>query len=201
MNHLSRIEDMIPAITAGLVLIIAICAFSLSFYNLQLQALEAGIHPLLSFLWPVCLDALLIAGSLMILRSSLRDERALVGWSVLIAFTIISTGFNVIHSPADIISRCAHAIAPISLCVSVELLMICIKSSIKQPDNALVTEKVTSVTKRGRGSNAAQRIQEHYKRYPDMSTRDRAEALGLHRSTIDRHLKNAACIGAVIYDR
>lgn len=40
--------------------------------NLQAGAVKAGITPLLTWAWPVCVDALLIAGSLMILRSDLN---------------------------------------------------------------------------------------------------------------------------------
>ena len=43
-------------------------------------------------------------------------------------------------------------------------------------------------TKRGRASDAAARIQEHYRLYPNMSAKERAKALNLHRSTITRHL-------------
>jgi len=192
MISFSRIEANIPQVTAVLVLVIAICAFCLSFYNLQLQATEAGINPWLSWMWPVCLDCLLIAGSLMVLRSSLRGDSAYVGWSVLLVFTGISTGFNVIHSPADIISRLAHAVPPVSLCVSIELLMLCIKSDLQQPAPSTPVESMQQkqhVTKPSRSSIPGL-ILEHYAKYPDTSITEAAAVLGLHRSTISRHLKS-----------
>jgi|GEM_PF-1544074 len=126
-----RIEQAIPDFTAMVVLITTISSFALSFFNLQEAALEAGINPWLTWMWPLCIDAILIGGSLMILRSSLKHESSIVGWLVLLAFTTISTVFNVLHSPSDILSRSAHAIPPIALCVSVELLMIIIRSDLR----------------------------------------------------------------------
>lgn len=126
-----RIEQSIPDLTALVVIITTMSAFALSFCNLQAAAIEAGINPWLSWLWPVCIDAVLIGGSLMILRSSLKNESSIVGWSVLLSFTCISTTFNVFYSPDDIFSRAAHALPPVALCVSVELLMIIIRSDLK----------------------------------------------------------------------
>lgn len=129
-----RLEQTIPDLTGIAVLIIALSAFALSFFNLQAAALEAGISPWLSWLWPVCIDSLLIAGSLMILRSSLRSESPVIGWIVLISFTAVSTAFNVLHSPEGLISRAAHAVPPVALCVSIELLMMTIRSDLMTPE-------------------------------------------------------------------
>lgn len=66
----------------------------------------------------------------MILRSSIRQESPIAGWFVLLIFTGISTAFNVINSPANITDQAAHAIPPVALCVSIELLMMTIKSDL-----------------------------------------------------------------------
>jgi len=79
MIPLHRLEQSIPDLTGLAVLIIAGCAFALSFFNLQAAALEAGISPWLSWLWPVVVDCLLIVGSLFLLRSNLRNESPWVG--------------------------------------------------------------------------------------------------------------------------
>lgn len=112
MIPIRQLERAIPDMAGCAVLIIATSSFLLSFINLQAVAIEAGINPWLSWLWPACIDALLIAGSLMILRSSIRDESPLIGWSVLLSFTAVSTAFNVIHSPADLTAQAAHAVPP-----------------------------------------------------------------------------------------
>jgi hypothetical protein len=45
-------------------------------------------------------------------------------------FTGVSTAFNVYHSPEDFAARAAHAVPPIALCVSLELLMMILKSDL-----------------------------------------------------------------------
>ncbi|MDD1729458.1 MAG: DUF2637 domain-containing protein [Methanospirillum sp.] len=133
-----RMERMIPDVTGGLAILIMVCAFLLSFANLQAGAVEAGISPWLSWAWPVCMDALLIAGSLMILRSSLRQEATRFGWMVVVTFTGVSIGFNIAHSPGDFVSREAHAVPPITLMVSIKMFTMIIRSDLKG-------ERVTSV--------------------------------------------------------
>ena len=185
MIPLHRLEQSIPDLTGLAVLIIAGCAFALSFFNLQAAALEAGISPWLSWLWPLTVDALLIAGSLMILRSNLRNESPWVGWMVLLSFTLVSTIFNVLHSPADVISQAAHAVPPVALCVSIELLMMCIKSDLKvqpvQPEQPMSTPAPMSTP---------DKIVQYFKEHPMSSHAQAAEALGLSRSTVSRHMKN-----------
>jgi hypothetical protein len=81
-------------------------------------------------MWPVCLDAFLLAGSLFILRANLLGESPRPGWWVLLTFTGVSTAFNVYHSPENLVARAAHAVPPIALCVSLELLMMILKSDL-----------------------------------------------------------------------
>ena len=114
----------------SIVCLIISTAFVLSYANLVETAIEAGISPLLAPMWPVCLDAFLLAGSLFILRANLLGETPLPGWAVLLVFTGVSTAFNVYHSPTDFAARAAHAVPPIALCVSLELLMMILKSDL-----------------------------------------------------------------------
>ena len=143
MTIISRIEGYIPDITTILVGTIGLTAFILSFANLRVAAVEAGIQPVLSWAWPICLDCLLIAGSLMILRANLRQEDSRLGWSVLLVFTGSSVAFNIVHSPPDIVSQVAHAVPPIALCVSIELLMTIIKSDVQTMGNGKAKRKYT----------------------------------------------------------
>ncbi len=115
-----------------IVSIIIASAFALSFNNLNETALEAGIPAMLSPLWPLSLDLFLLAGSIYILRANLTDESSTPGWTVLMVFTAVSTAFNVAHSPDGILSRSAHAVPPIALCVSLELLMMILRSDLQR---------------------------------------------------------------------
>ena len=114
----------------SIVCLIISTAFVLTYANLVETAIEAGISPLLAPMWPVCLDAFLLAGSLFILRANLLGETPTPGWAVLLVFTGVSTAFNVYHSPENFAARAAHAVPPIALCVSLELLMMILKSDL-----------------------------------------------------------------------
>jgi len=181
MIDFESIEKEIPDVTGVMVLVIAASAFCLSFYNLQLQAIESGINPWLSWLWPVCIDATLIAGSLMILRASLRNTSPVVGWAVLLSFTSVSVGFNVIHSPPDIISQLAHAVPPIALCVSIELLMLCIKTEVTNTKKPVITKnniKITKVT--------SEDVLCYFEKHQDHTNKQAAAALNVSATHIGR---------------
>ena len=120
----------------SIVCLIISTAFVLSYANLVETAIEAGISPLLAPMWPVCLDAFLLAGSLFILRANLLGETPTPGWAVLLVFTGVSTAFNVYHSPENLVARAAHAVPPIALCVSLELLMMILKSDLTRETKA-----------------------------------------------------------------
>ena len=120
----------------SIVCLIISTAFVLSYANLVETAIEAGISPLLAPMWPVCLDAFLLAGSLFILRANLLGETPTPGWGVLLVFTGVSTAFNVYHSPENLVARAAHAVPPIALCVSLELLMMILKSDLTRETKA-----------------------------------------------------------------
>lgn len=114
----------------SIVCLIISTAFVLSYANLVETAIEAGISPLLAPAWPLLLDSFLLVASLFILRANLLNEDSRIGWLVLLVFTGVSTAFNVYHSPEDFAARAAHAVPPIALCVSLELLMMILKSDL-----------------------------------------------------------------------
>lgn len=169
------IAERIPIITAGLVLVIMCCAFVLSFVNLQATADEADVPWMLTWLFPLTIDAVLICGSLFIYRSNLLDEPALVGWSVLVVFTIISSIFNVLHSPPDVVSRFVHLIPPVALCITTELFMI----TLRKTDGKQVV-----VPKR---SSSEDTVKKYFIDNPLASIADAAKDLSLSRTTIVRY--------------
>jgi hypothetical protein len=117
----------IHLIFAALFAIIAVGAFALSYSNLVETAIDAGINPVLAPLWPLCLDLSIVAGSLFVLLASLRHEKTTEGWIMLLCFTVVSTAFNVVHSPPDLLSRVAHGLPPVIMFSSLEILMIRLK--------------------------------------------------------------------------
>jgi hypothetical protein len=134
MLHHTR---FIQIIFAFLFCVITTSAFALSYVNLTAAAIEAGIIPTLAPLWPLCLDAFIVMGSLFVLQANLNHEPSWPGWITLLCFTVVSTGFNIAHSSPGILSQSAHALPPIALCASLELLMIRIKRDL------LASQRVT----------------------------------------------------------
>ena len=127
---MKEIEQWIPNLTGILTVIVLLCSFILSFSNLRYAAEISLIDPVLTWAWPLCIDSLLVSGSLLVLRNSLRGESTRFGWLVLSVFTGVSIAFNVAVSPETWISRAAHAIPPITLMVSVEILLSIVRSDL-----------------------------------------------------------------------
>jgi len=128
-----------------IVFLILVSSFTLSYANLAESAIDAGIEPLLAPMWPLCLDLFLAGSSLYILRSNLLSEDPTPGWAVLIIFTAVSTAFNVIHSPDNLTAQSTHAVPPIALCISLELLMMILKSDLSRTEEPKIEEIEPSV--------------------------------------------------------
>lgn len=122
----------ISAITALLVLFLAGAAFVLSYDALYALALANGIRPSLSWLWPLTLDAFMIAASLAVLRASLNQERTAYPWLLVGAFTLASITFNAIHAPGNWLARAIFMLPPAVVFLSFELLMSQTKATVKR---------------------------------------------------------------------
>lgn len=195
-----QIERWIPNLTGLLTVIVLLCSFLLSFSNLRYAAELSAIDPMLTWAWPVCIDSLLVSGSLLILRNSLRQESTLFGWLVLSAFTLISIAFNVAVSPTDWLSRSAHAIPPITLMVSVEILLSIVRSDLSSqerikgedddvhPDLVDVTSPVPLLHRAGERSVTSEQVLQFYKSNPSASYVTAASHLNIARQTVSRHV-------------
>ncbi|MDX8551908.1 DUF2637 domain-containing protein [Methanospirillum sp. J.3.6.1-F.2.7.3] len=170
------------------------------FQSLRSSAVEAGFDPILAWCWPICIDALLISGSLMVLRNSLQRDSTRFGWLVLSAFTLVSILFNVIVSPETWMSRAAHAIPPITLMVSVEILLSIIRSDLSPKGNTPVTyQDVTSergditppvtLIHQGTGKGVTtDQVLQFFRENPSASYVTAAANLKIARQTVSRHV-------------
>lgn len=123
----------ISIFTGVLVSFLAASAFVLSYDALYRLALANGITPQLAWLWPLCLDAMMIAASLSVLRNGISGERSWYQWGLVAMFTAASITFNMIHAPNDtILARAVFALPPLVTFLSFELLVSQIKSGIKR---------------------------------------------------------------------
>lgn len=208
----TRLERLIPDATGIIAVIIMVCAFMLSFANLQAGAVQAGISPWLSWAWPVCIDALLIAGSLMILRSSLRQESTRFGWVVVIVFTVVSVAFNIAHSPEDLTSRAAHAVPPVTLMVRSDLDRGCVRLPVTRspepvsspvhvtpgPDVTSPDGTVPDVTPKRKITDAE--VLQFFEQNPQASYVDAAEVFQVTRQTISRNVTRLVDEGRMARD-
>jgi len=176
MNLLKIILYVFSVIVA----IIIMSAFILSFTNLNAAAMEAGIPEPFSYLFPLNLDLILVASSLFILYCNLSNNKVYLGWIVLVAFTAVSTIFNIAHSPADILSRASHAVPPIALCVSMELLMLVLRYTIgHEPDE----QPIEPIKKSEKG----ELIKQYFIDHPDSTVDDCHEHFGFSKTTINKY--------------
>jgi hypothetical protein len=114
---------MISIVTAVLVLFLAGSAFVLSYDALHDLALDNQIKPSLAWLWPLTLDAFMVAASLAVLRASLNSEGKVYPWLLVGAFTLASIAFNVVHAPDTLLARAIFALPPAVVFLAFELLM------------------------------------------------------------------------------
>jgi hypothetical protein len=119
-------------LTAVLVTFLAGAAFILSYDVLHALALASGITPSLAWLWPLCLDAFMIAASLAVLRGNLNRERTAYPWLLVGAFTALSMAFNVQHAGADLVARGIYILPPLVCFLGFELLMGQVKAAIQR---------------------------------------------------------------------
>jgi hypothetical protein len=124
-------------LTAGLVAILALFAFILSYSSLQHLAAQHGLPGWLSYLWPLLLDFAMLVFSLAILRANLRQERAIYPWTLTIALAGLATLANILDVtnlglPPVMVAASVKALAPIALVLAFELLMTMMRAEVRR---------------------------------------------------------------------
>ena len=102
-------------------LFLAGAAFVLSYDTLRDLALGNGVKP--GLLWPLMLDAFMIAASLAVLRANLYAERSWYPWVLVGAFTLAPITFNVVHAVDALLPQAIAALPPAVVFLAFELLM------------------------------------------------------------------------------
>ena len=197
-GSMRNFERWIPDLTGLLTGIVLLCSFILSFSNLRYAAEISKIDPVLTWAWPVCIDSLLVSGSLLILRNSTRRESTRFGWLVLSVFTGISIAFNVAVSPSNLLSQASHAVPPITLMVSIEILMSIVRSDLagrtpevskeEARDPSSVTPPVTMLHREPSPGVTSEQVLQFYRTHPDATYVTAASHLNIARQTVSRHI-------------
>lgn len=126
---------LITILTAILVGIVALMAFTLSYYTLQEVALANGIPQLLSYIWPLLIDFSLVVFSLTVVTANLQNETTWKQWVLVGVYTIATIFFNTLHAwptllPLLVSKILVTCVPPLSLFFSFELLMNQLKNSV-----------------------------------------------------------------------
>lgn len=106
-------------------------ALILSWNGLAQLAVSAGFKEQLSWLLPVAIDGMVIAGGLNVLHASLTKQGTLFGWCLTILGAIISVWGNVVaYNGQDIASQTVHGLAPMTMALSLEAFLRIIRGRI-----------------------------------------------------------------------
>ncbi|MGV8845795.1 MAG: DUF2637 domain-containing protein [Propionicimonas sp.] len=119
----ARAESAIRRTSTFTVVVLAAAAAVLSYAGLTQLAVEAQIHPRLTFLLPVVVDGLTLVGGMTVLHSTLTGLRSWYGWLLTLLGVAASVVGNIAASPVDPLSRAVHAAPPIVLALALEALL------------------------------------------------------------------------------
>lgn len=133
-----RAISWLSAVAVGL---IALFSFAISYVAQRELAVAAGIHPWLTYIFPLVIDGFIVVASLSVLRNSLVGESSVYQWSMVALFTLLSVGFNAAHAydvlldltlfglPVTLIP---HVAMPVALFFGFEMLMRQIHNAIER---------------------------------------------------------------------
>jgi len=110
--------------------VIALSSFSLSFYSLYQMAVQHHIHPLIAWMWPLGLDAFMVASCITVIRFKMLKEDTRWAWILVAITTVTSVAFNVasVLSTNDALTWAIYALPPIVVFLSLEALIMVIKA-------------------------------------------------------------------------
>lgn len=120
----------ISTLASWLVAALALAALALSYNALQAVAVQTGITGWRSYIWPGLIDISLVVFSLAVVRNHLRGEPTRWPWFLVGLYSAATTGFNLVHAPANVTAWLTAIVAPISLLLAFETLMSMVKSDV-----------------------------------------------------------------------
>lgn len=128
----SRIDRALRSTTAVVTIVVALCSAALSYSGLYRLSIDAGVDPTLALLVPLCIDGLIVVGAMTTLHATICEQNTAYGWMM----TGIGVVLSVYGNAASVTSgagwelwqaRTVHAIAPISLALCIEGLMMIVR--------------------------------------------------------------------------
>lgn len=98
---MNRSRTLIFRLTGGLVLVLVLAAFALSYGAVYGLALSYGWPAWAAYASPLMLDFVVVVGKMDILRRSLDKVRTIYPWTVVLIFSGLAVLFNVLHVTPD----------------------------------------------------------------------------------------------------
>lgn len=151
----SKSDKRIRQTASFTVLILALSSGILSYNSLRELAIQSGIPPMLAFLFPITLDGLILAGSLLILYFAVRGKRSGYGFFLTSLGVIASIAGNVVVSPDNLTYQILHATSPVVLFLSLESLMILLRARSKNAEKVEAEHKAKEEKEQARKEAAA----------------------------------------------
>lgn len=119
-----------------MVVILAIAAAILSYSALRQLAVQSGIDPFLSYLFPVVIDGLILSGTLLVLYFAVRGVRSKFGIFLTLLGVIASIAGNVAISDNNLIHQMVHGAPALVLFLSLEALTVLLRTKSKAEEAA-----------------------------------------------------------------
>lgn len=131
-------------IVRSLTLVLAVIALSsaaLSAIGLHTVGVDAGFQPALAWLLPVCIDGLVLAGTLSGLHGILSRTGSGYGWVLVLVGTFASVIGNVATAEGGMFAKGVHAVPPLAYALSVEAVAGPIRLHAKAAANKITTKR------------------------------------------------------------
>lgn len=128
----NRNVALISWLSAIAVTFIALFSFAISYVAQRELAVAAGIHPWLTYIFPLVIDGFIVVASLSVLRNSLVGESSKYQWAMVGLFTVLSVAFNAAHAHNVLlqmtfsgipVTLVPHVTMPVALFFGFEMLM------------------------------------------------------------------------------
>lgn len=164
-----RRVSWLAAILVGL---LALLSFILSYSSLRDLALANGVGFWLSFIWPLLLDFSMVVCSVVILRASLRGDKARWPWVLTGTYTGLAVLGNILDVaslgiPPGVVQAGVKALAALTCFVTFELLMGMVHSEVKRSSDpkgptkgqrpTLLRSRHSAKTESGQGDTPGQK--------------------------------------------
>jgi len=189
---------------------VVISSFVLSFSGVRELGIQAGYHPILAALLPLCLDGLVLAGSITILDAEMRGLSKKFGWTITLVGVAASVAANVATAASlGLTAQVVHAAPPVVLALALEAWLSTMRGDVRQKaareaqEAAELAAELEAAERAAAKAARAEAAQKPKKKIPSaeavqelvgqgLSQREAAERLKTSRSTVQRLIKAPA---------